>query len=214
MTVRTGLLIVLLFLFGLFSAGGEKGDRWTVEPFSGPLSGKAVTVTRQIWAEGTLTPDTSEGPLRAETLFALRCLREEMRERGMRMPERPDRETACTAEFTLWETAAEQWLSENAWRFGFIVENEPGDGGGSIRLRYAGPVHAAAMHALEMDLQAYLRFLRQAGQAALLRNGRAAAWIVCVPEQDALTFTLPEGAAWEISGDGAGWVIFTVLSGS
>ena len=129
---------------------------------------------------------------------------------GMKLPERLDRETAYSADFAPLEPAAEQWMAENVWRFGFLMEEDEKN----IRLRYAGMVHTAAMTALDMDLEAYLLFLRRMGQAALKRNGQTVAWIICVPEQEAVTFTLPEGAAFEITGDGTGWVILAIRSGS
>jgi hypothetical protein len=203
-----------LFFFGLFSASGEEGDVWTVKPFSNPLSGRTVTVTRRLWAEGPLTPGEPEGPMRPDTVFALYCLREEMRSRGMCLPETADSVFAYAADFFLSETEAEQWLTENCWRFGFVMRDETDENGTRIHLRFVGPVHAAAMRALDVDLEAYLHFLRETGQAALLRNGQTAAWIICVPEQEALAFVLPEDGAWEISGDGAGWVNAAALSGS
>lgn len=189
---------------------GEKGDEWSVEPFSGPLSGKTVTVTRPMWADGALTQEGQEGPLRPETVFALRCLQ----------AERPDLELTaeCGSGYMAslaipgQETGA--WLRENVWRFGLIAIRESEEMGKHLCLRYVGTAHAAAMHALGMDLEEYLLFLRKTGRAALLRNGRTAAWIFCLPEEAAITFALPEGAAWEISGDNAGCVIVAVRSGS
>lgn len=211
MTVRRMLLFLMLLFLGFVRTGGKEADTWTVEPFSGSLSGGMVTVTRRLWTEGPLTGEELEGPLQPETVFALRCLREEMTRRGMKLPEKPDRETAYWADFALPGQAAEAWLHENVWRFGLITEDQ---GNNIIRLHYVGTVHAAAMRALDMDLKAYLLFLRRMGQVRLLRNGQAAAWVFCVPEQEAVTFTLWEGAAWEISGDGEGWVIIAIRSGS
>ena len=208
MAVRRTALFWMILLFLAFSAGsrGENADGWTVERFSGDLSGQTVTVTRKLWEDGALAREETAGPLRPEMVFALRCMRAEL----------PDR--ALTVNFGAGNTAyvippdreTGEWLLENAWRFGLTATLETEETRERLFLRYVGPVHAAAMRSLDMDLREYLLFLRQEGRAALYRNGRTAAWIFCVPAEEAVTFTLPEDAAWEISGDGDGSVIIVL----
>ncbi|MBR3743358.1 MAG: hypothetical protein IKN04_23360 [Clostridia bacterium] len=209
MIVRRMLLVFCLLCFAFSVRTGKTVDVWTVEPFSGSLSGKTITVTRRIWAVGTLTRDEPEGSLRSEIVFALRCLRMELPDDSVKV----DGGSGYMAVMILSDQETVDWLLDNAWRFGLIVDKKPEGPGERIRLRYVGPVHAAAMHALDMDLEDYLLFLRRTGQTALNRNGRAVAWIIRVPEGEAVSFTLPEGAAWEISGDSAGGVIIAVRSG-
>ena len=208
MIARRMLLGMCLFCFAFSVKTAKAADMWSVDRFSGSISGKTVTVTRKIWAEGALVPDGLGGPLRSETVFALQCLGRELPDDSVKA----DCGSGYTAGVICSDPETVEWLLENAWRFGLIVERKPEEPSERIRLRYVGPVHAAAMHALEMDLDAYLHFLRQTGQTALNRNGRAVAWIFCVPEQASVSFALPENAAWEISGDGAGRVIIVVSS--
>ncbi len=198
-----GLGLCLLLL--LFPAKAE--NEWTVEPFSGALSGRTVTVTRRLWAQGPLTPEQGEGPMRPEMAFALYCIRAELPGKALTAAG----VLAYSAVVNLPDQETGAWLLENAWRFGLIADEKTEN---SLRLRSVGPVHAAALHALHTDLEAYLLFLRQTGRAVLRRNGQAVAWIICVPEKEALSFTLPEGAAFSVSGDGAGSVIIVVRSGS
>ena len=206
MAVARMLLWLCLFC-AAFSAKMQKGtEGWTVEPFSGTLSGQTVTVTSALWADGPLTREAQEGPLRAEVAFALRCLQAELPEGTLAM----DHGSGYAAEMVILDQEAGGWLLENAWRFGLISIHETED---RLSLRYVGPVHAAAMHALDVDLTEYLLFLRKTGEAVLLRNGRAVGWIIRVPAGKAVSFMLPEGAAWEISGDTAGYVIIAVGSG-
>ena len=207
---RTALFGMILLILG-FSAGSraENPDGWTVERFSGDLSGQTVIVTRQLWEEGPLAREEPAGPLRPEMVFALRCVRAELPDRAMTL----DRGEGYTANVIPLDRETGEWLLKNAWRFGLTATLETEETREQLFLRYVGPVHAAVMRSLDMDLREYLLFLRRTGRAALNRNGRTAAWIFCVPAEEAVTFTLPEGAAWEISGDGAGGVIITVRSG-
>ena len=199
--------IVLFWMFlPLLGLSGESRlaqDQWTVERFSGALSGTTVTVTQSLWGKGVFTEEGQEGPLRAETAFALRCMQEELKDRAA------DQGSGYTAVAVSKDRETGAWLKENAWRFGLEAEEKED----RIYLRYVGAVHAAAMHALGMDRTEYLLFLRKAGQAVLKRNGRDVGWIFCVPAGASISFKVPEGAAWEISGDGGGRVIIAVRSG-
>lgn len=201
------ILLWLCLLSIAFSVKTQKGeDTWTVEPFSGTLSGQTVTVTSALWADGPLTREGQEGPLRPEAAYALTCLQAELPDGTLAV----DHGSGYTADMIILDQEAGGRLLENAWRFGLIVTQETGD---RLCLRYVGPVHAATMRALQMDLTEYLLFLRKTGEAELRRNGRTVGWVFCVPAGEAVSFALPEGAAWEISGDSAGCVIVAVRSG-
>ncbi len=206
MTVPKMLLWLCLFSVAFSVKTQKEEDTWTVEPFSGTLSGRTVTVTSVLWADGPLTREAKEGPLRPEAAFALTCLQAELPDGTLTM----DHGSGYAADMIMTDQEACGWLLENAWRFGLIVAQETED---RLCLRYVGPVHAAAMCALGMDLTEYLLFLRETGNMALQRNGRTVGWIFCVPAGKAVSFILPEGAVWEISGDKAGCVIIAVRSG-
>ncbi len=116
----------------------------------------------------------------------------------------------------LARNAAGRWMLENLWRYGLIQRYSP-DGSErgsceSIHLRYVGPVHAAAMRALHLNFEDYLFFLHQEKEITLTRNGAPYAYIRCLPEEDALSFSLPENAAWTVSGDNAGFVILAIAA--
>ena len=209
MIVRRMVAGFCLFCFAFAVKMEKPMDAWTVEPFPGSLTGKTIIVTQKIWDEGTLTRSEPEGPLWPEIVFALRCLRNELPDVRAKV----EYGSAYSAAVILPDQETKGRLLENAWRFGLIADGKPEETGERVLLRYVGPIHAAAMRALDMDLETYLLFLRRAGRAVLNRNGRAVAWIIRVPEGEAVSFTLPEGAAWEISGDSAGGVIIAVRSG-
>lgn len=194
------MLLGWCLLMLLFPAKAETG--WEAERFFGSLSGRTVTVTRQLWADGPLTPEQTAGPMRPETVFALRCMQAEILDRALIFEQTSAYSAAISSDA---ETGAR--LRANAWRFGLMIEDETEE---SLRLRYVGPVHAAAMHALQMDLEAYLLFLRQMGQIVLKRNGQPVAWVFCAAESEAVSFILPEGAAFSVSGDGAGFVVIAI----
>ncbi|MBR4539962.1 MAG: hypothetical protein IKO52_14130 [Clostridia bacterium] len=201
------MLLWLCLLSIAFSVKTQKGeDKWTVEPFFGTLSGQTVTVTSALWDDGPLTREGQTGPLRPEAAYALTCLQAELPKETLAV----ERGTGYAADVIISGQEAGGWVLENAWRFGLIVSQETEE---RLHLRYVGPIHAVAMHALQMDLTEYLLFLRKTGNAALLRNGRAVGWILRVPAGEAVSFILPEGAAWEISGDHDGCVIIAVRSG-
>ena len=208
MTARWITLWFFLLLLHC-SACPEQNDaaQWTAERFDGNLSGVTVTVTRRVWEQGPLTETGADGSPRPELIYALRCA--EAAHNGMARA-RILRAGGWTAEIEPPDGETAAWLHENAGQYGLIPE----ENGPVIRLRYVGPVHAAAMRALGMEQTEYLRFLRRERQIMLRRKGRSAAWVFCVPEGEAVSFVLPEGAAWEISGDGAGFVIVAVRSGS
>ena len=116
----------------------------------------------------------------------------------------------------LARSEAGRWIEANAWRYGLIQRYAPGQASeGScegIHLRCVGPAHAAAMRALSLDLEEYLLFLHRETALTLLRGGTPYAYILCVPARDALTFSLPERAAFAVSGDNMGYVVMAIAA--
>ena len=108
-----------------------------------------------------------------------------------------------------------KWLVEQMWRFGFIQRYAPGGGEDGacerVHLRYVGDIHACAMHALNLRLEAYLLLLHREKALTIYRDGAPWACVLCVPEAQAVTFQTPENAVPEYSGDNAGYVIAAFL---
>lgn len=109
-----------------------------------------------------------------------------------------------------------KWLEENLWRYGFIQRYAPGHRGEGncegVHLRYVGPVHAAAMKALGLDLEDYLTLLHREGSLTLLRKGEPYAYIACQRECADFRLTVPENAAFQVSGDNTGWIVSAVAA--
>lgn len=108
-----------------------------------------------------------------------------------------------------------RWLAEHMWRFGFIQRCVPGSGEAetceNAHLRYVGNIHACAMRALNLGLEDYLALLRREQALTVYDNGAPYASVVCTPENQVVTFEIPENAAPEISGDNAGFVVAAFL---
>ena len=109
-----------------------------------------------------------------------------------------------------------RWLSQNAWRYGWICRYAPGqEAEGScegVHLRYVGTVHAAAMHTLGLGLEDYLTLLRREGALTLYRNGEAYAYFYCAPTEEHWRLRLPAGAAAQFSLDNTGWAIAVIAA--
>lgn len=112
--------------------------------------------------------------------------------------------------------AAGKWLDENMWRFGWIYRYGPGHANGGscegIHLRYVGQVHAAAMHALNLELEDYLAFLRQQERLTLKKEGRPYAYLYCVPNPDNWQIFLEPGTEYLVSADNTGWAIAAIAA--
>lgn len=103
----------------------------------------------------------------------------------------------------LEETPRGRLLTQTAWRYGFVIVSTSRNG---VRLRYVGEAHAAAMTCLGLDFAEYLAFLHQHRQVFIRPTGGVGYWIVCRPIQgNYVEFSLPEGAAREVSLDNLGY---------
>lgn len=101
-----------------------------------------------------------------------------------------------------------QWLKDSLWRYGFIrryaAEGEEG-ACENIHLRYVGPLHAAAMHALGMTMEEYWALLRQEGALTVQKDGQDAAYLYSAPCGADGGCLLPTGSRAEFSADNTGW---------
>ncbi len=108
------------------------------------------------------------------------------------------------------------WLAENMWQYGWVRRYGPGskaEGGcENVHLRYVGKVHAAAMHALSLDLEEYLDFLHLQGAVTLCRDGEAWACLYALPCDDDLTVSLPAETEYQASLDNRGYAILAVAA--
>ena len=109
----------------------------------------------------------------------------------------------------LLRNEAGQWLAEHMSRYGFIQRQGVCE---NVHLRYVGIPHAAAMGLLGLDLEDYLDFLHQERELTLLRDGAPYAYLVCVPAAEAVSFPVPDQAAFLVSGDNTGWVIGAIAA--
>ncbi len=105
------------------------------------------------------------------------------------------------------------WLTENAWRYGFILRYPPekadvtGIGYESWHFRYVGIPHAWYMQENNLCLEEYLDLLRAHGpEDPLLIDTPLGRWQVFFSPAEALR--LPEGD-YEISGDNDGGYVVT-----
>lgn len=106
-----------------------------------------------------------------------------------------------------------RWLRDNLWRYGFIRRYADGEEDGAcegIHLRYVGPLHAAALHALNTTLEEYLALLRREGALTLMKDSRPAAYLYCAPCQGDWHLPLPEGAEAQCSADNTGWAVAAI----
>lgn len=109
----------------------------------------------------------------------------------------------------LCRNEAGKWMAENLWRYGFVQREGVCE---NIHLRYVGPVHAAAMRVLGMNLEEYLAFLRGEGKVTLLREERPYAYLLCFPADGAVSFSVPERTAYAVSGDNTGFVVIAIAA--
>lgn len=104
-----------------------------------------------------------------------------------------------------------RFLAENGWRYGWIYRFGPGSSaeGGceGIHLRFVGKIHAAAMHALGMELEEYLALLRRKRALTLLRDGTPWAYLYCAPCDGDWQLCCPAGLSPDVSGDNTGWAV-------
>lgn len=109
----------------------------------------------------------------------------------------------------LLRNEAGRWFSEHMARYGFIQRQGVCE---NVHLRYVGLPHAAAMELLGLGLEDYLVFLHKEKKLTLLRDGQPYAFLLCVPAAEAVSFPLPDQAAFLISGDNTGWVIAAIAA--
>jgi len=109
-----------------------------------------------------------------------------------------------------------QWLHENMWRYGWIRRYMNGEEGAgnceSIHVRYVGKAHAAAMHVLDLDLEAYWDLLRQEGELTVFCGDEMYAWLYCTPCNDTVEIILPEGHEYVVSADNTGWAAAAIAA--
>lgn len=109
-----------------------------------------------------------------------------------------------------------KWLSENLWRYGWLYRNPPGAsvscGCEGIHLRYVGKIHAAAMHALAMNLEDYLSLLHREGALTLCREENPWAYLYCLPMDENPVLPLPEKTGYQISADNTGCIIVAIAA--
>lgn len=108
------------------------------------------------------------------------------------------------------------WLAENMWRSGWIRRYGPGskaEGGcENVHLRYVGKVHAAAMHALNLDLEEYLDYLHQQGAVTVCRDGAPWAYLYALPCDGGLTIPLPADTEYQVSLDNRGYAVLAMAA--
>ena len=104
-----------------------------------------------------------------------------------------------------------RWLSQNAWRYGWVYRYGPGSRAEGacegIHLRFVGKAHAAAMHALGMELEEYLALLRQERALTVSRDGAPWAYLYCAPCEGDWQLALPPGTSLDVSADNTGWAV-------
>ena len=109
-----------------------------------------------------------------------------------------------------------KWLAEHMWRYGWLYRNAPGNsaacGCEGIHLRYVGKIHAAAMHAMNLNLEDYLSLLRSEGKLTLYRNDQAWAHLYCFPCDGNLSIQIPEKTVYQVSSDNTGYAIIAIAA--
>lgn len=108
-----------------------------------------------------------------------------------------------------------RWLSENAWRYGWIYRYGPGSRAEGacegIHLRFVGKAHAAAMHALGMELEEYLALLRKERALTVSRDGQPWAYLFCAPCEGDWQIALLPGTSLDASADNTGWAVAAMV---
>lgn len=108
----------------------------------------------------------------------------------------------------LGQTQQGRFLTQNAWRFGFIHREPEGIGARRFRFRYVGEAHATAMQYLDLNLEEYLTLLHEKRVVTVKKDGAPRFVILCAPMGEShIEFLLPEGAACDASLDNTGWAV-------
>lgn len=105
-------------------------------------------------------------------------------------------------------------LLDSAWRFGFIhrygTKIAPPYEDEAYHFRFVGTAHSTVLHALSMDLPAYLDFLRGKGTVTYYEDGAPRYAILCKEYAAGLSFSIPAGCVWEGSMDNTGYAVLAV----
>ena len=108
------------------------------------------------------------------------------------------------------------WLAENMWRYGWIRRYGPDSQAEgaceNVHLRYVGKVHAAAMHALSLDLEDYLTLLSLQGAMTVYRDNEPWAYLYALPCGGDLALPLPTDTEYQASLDNRGYAILAVAA--
>ena len=121
----------------------------------------------------------------------------------------------------LLRTEDGRWLAENAWRYGVIRRYPPdkaecaGRDAERLHFRYVGRVHAAAMHAADYCLEAYLQALHRYGALRLDGPQGETCYILCAQMmQNGAAFVLPDGYEAAPSADNLGYAVCALTAES
>ena len=105
-------------------------------------------------------------------------------------------------------------LLGSAWQFGFIhrygTKIAPPYEDEAYHFRFVGIAHSTVMHALSMDLPAYLALLHREGTLTYYDNGTPRFAILCRAISAGLSFSVPIGCTWEGSVDNTGYAVLAV----
>ncbi len=108
----------------------------------------------------------------------------------------------------LEETAQGRQLLRLAWRNGFVRTHPEAGDEAAFLFRYVGVAHATAMTYLDVELSTYLELLHEKRMLTVYGEGGQVFLIQCAPVTGSLvTFSLPVGAACEISMDNTGYAV-------
>lgn len=106
-----------------------------------------------------------------------------------------------------------RWLSENAWKYGFIRRYPPdkaqitGVWNEETHFRYVGREHALIMQATGWCLEEYLEALHEYGCFAIEQNAENV-YILCVPMgAQGASFPVPDGYECAVSADNLGYAV-------
>ncbi|MBR1606610.1 MAG: D-alanyl-D-alanine carboxypeptidase family protein [Clostridia bacterium] len=110
-------------------------------------------------------------------------------------------------------TADGRWLLTHGWEYGFIRRYPPqkaaltGIANETLHWRFVGRLHARAMHAADWCLEEYLTALHTYGVLRLQTPEGASFWMLCQPLGESVSFSIPQGAEYEVSADNMGWAV-------
>ncbi|MCL2826941.1 MAG: M15 family metallopeptidase, partial [Eggerthellaceae bacterium] len=105
------------------------------------------------------------------------------------------------------------WLADNAWRFGFILRYPQGKEGITgisfepWHFRYIGLPHAAFCYQNNLCLEEYIQFLKSNGGYSITLDGKEYSVYYEMPEDGIIE--VPANAAYEVSSDNTGGYIVT-----